>query len=461
MQARMAEAMSPHRNRPTWRAAGLTAAGWLAAVAGGQAAEAVADPTILATHIVPAETLPGGAGVVIGGLSDLFVTTADAEGIVAWTLTDRGPNGSVPGPPKRRTLVAADFAPTAIKLRLPAVGTPTVEAVLPLAGVSGTPLSGRPNGVGRDEMILDAATGQELPPDPNGVDTEGIVVLADGSFWACEEYRPSLLKVSAEGRVLERHVPEGVALPGADTRVIADLPAAYGDRRDNRGFEGLALSADGRSLFVILQSPLDHPTKKAGKQTGNVRLLVVDASTGSPVAEHVYRLGDPADPHWAAAGAPPEDGKLCCLAALADGTLAVLEQDETGLLRLYRADPRAATDTLPRTRRGDGPALETIADLAAAEIAPLVKTLLVDLGPLVPRLRADVFDEETAGRGGPALKIEGLAVLDAGRVLLVNDNDFAVPEGTGPQAAKTCLWVVGLPVPLPAGPAHTGLTPGL
>jgi hypothetical protein len=185
---------------------------------------------------------------------------------------------------------------------------------------------------------------------------------------------------------------------------------------------------------------------------------VADVATGSPVAEHVYRLGDPTDPRWATAGAPPADGKLCCLAALADGSLAVLEQDETGLLRLYRADPRAATDTLPRTRRGDAPAVETIADLAAAGVTPLAKTLLADLEPLVPRLRQDVFGTEDAGRGGPPLKVEGLAVLDAGRVLLVNDNDFAVPEGTGTQAARNCLWVVGLPAPLPAGPAHTGLT---
>jgi len=456
MQARMAELVV--RSEPAWRAAALAACCWLGMAANGRGAEAVAELAILATHILPAQQLPGGSGVALGGLSDLFVTAADSEGIVAWTLTDRGPNGISPGPPKRRTLLAADFAPTAIRLRLPTEGSPSVEAVLPLAGVSGKPFSGRPNGVGGDEPILDAATGEAVAADPNGVDTEGIAVLPDGSFWVCEEYRPSLMRVSAEGRVVERHVPEGVALPGADTRVIADLPAVYGKRRDNRGFEGLALSPDKTRLFVILQSPLDNPEKKAGRQTGNVRLLVVDAATGGPVAEHVYRLGDPADPRWATVGAPPADGKLCCLATLADGTLAVLEQDKTGLLRLYRADPQAATDTLLRTRRGDAPALETIADLAAADIAPLAKTLLVDLAPLVPRLREDVFGDEDDASAGPTLKIEGLAVLDAGRLLLVNDNDFAVPEGTGTQAAKNCLWVVRLPGSLPAGPAHTGLT---
>jgi hypothetical protein len=455
MQARLAAARQ--RRREPWRAARLVACAVVVASA-GQPAAAVTEPAIVATHVVPEQPLPGAAGVALGGLSDLYVTSAGAEGIVAWTLTDRGPNGISPGSPKRRTLLVADFAPALIRLRVPAAGIPTVEAMLPLAGASGHPFSGRPNGVGRDEPILDAATGEEVAADPDGVDTEGLVVLPDQTFWACEEYRPSLLRVSPEGRVVERHVPEGIDLAGADTRVIADLPAAYGKRRDNRGFEGLALSPDKKRLFAILQSPLDHPAKKAGKQTGNVRLLVADAATGTPVAEHLYRLGDPADPRWATAGAPPADGKLCCLAALADGTLAVLEQDDTGLLRLYHADPRSATDTLPGTRRGDGAVLETIVDLTAAKLTPVAKTLLADLGPLVPRLRQDVFGAEGSGHGGPKLKIEGLAVLDANRVLLVNDNDFAVPEGTGTEPAKTCLWVVGLPAPLPAGPAHTGLT---
>ena len=34
------------------------------------------------------------------------------------------------------------------------------------------------------------------------------------------------------------------------------LPAEYSDRRDNRGFEGIALSEDGRTLYAIMQNPL-------------------------------------------------------------------------------------------------------------------------------------------------------------------------------------------------------------
>jgi hypothetical protein len=426
------------------------------AVAGSVTAE---EPRVIAQHTVP--SIPLSAGVMMGGLSDLAVVRDKAGALVAWTLTDRGPNGMAgEGKNSRRTLLAPHFVPTLVRLRLPATGEVTVETVLPLTGAGGTLFSGRPNGAGRDEPILDAAGEAALAADPNGVDPEGLVVMPDGSFWVCEEYRPSLLRVSAEGRVLERHVPKGVTLPGADTNVVADIPAAYGDRRDNRGFEGLALSVDGKRLFVMLQSPLDHPERKAAKKTGNVRLLVASATTGAAVAEHVYRLGDPADPDYATTGVPPDDGKLCCLATLADGTLLVLEQDDTGLARLYQADLTSASDTLPRTlaaqeSAGSVEPLETIRDLAAAGISPLAKRLVADLGPLVPQLRRDAFGN--AGSGGEArLKLEGLAVLDDRRIMLVNDNDFGVPDPRSPPP-RSCLWVIELPTPLPA---HGSLTAG-
>ncbi len=423
-------------------------------------AELDRSPRVECCQVIPAVELPG--GVRLGGLSDLFVTPADEGSLVAWTLTDRGPNGTVGnGDAKRRTLLAPDFAPTIIKLRVATGGdaggefaAPVLEATLPLRGLSGRPASGRPNGIGRDEPILDAETGAALAADHAGIDPEGLVVMPAGSFWATEEYRPSLLRITASGKVIERHVPAGVTLPDADARVIADLPACYGDRRDNRGFEGLAISADARRLFLLLQSPLDHPAKGAGKQTGNVRLLVVDADTGSPIAEHVYRLGDPAEPGWATAGAPPEDGKLCGLAALADGSLLALEQADGGLARLYRVDPAVATDTLPATISGEGEALEAVADLAAAGIRPLPKTLVADLAPLLPQIRTDIGHPADA-----AVKLEGLAVLDERRVMLVNDNDFGVTADPGQPSPRSCLWIVTLPADLSAGETIQGRHP--
>ena len=122
-------------------------------------------------------------------------------------------------------------------------------------------------------------------------------------------------------------------------------------------------------------------------------------------------------------------------------------------MRLYRADPQGATDTLPRTRASRGEPLETIGDLAAAGLEPLRKSLVADLGPLVPRLREDVFGP--AAEAGSKLKLEGLAVLDDHRVLLVNDDDFGVHARSASVKPRSCLWVVRLPAPLPA---HESLT---
>jgi hypothetical protein len=435
------------------------------------------DWRIVRTLMLPEVELS--AGVVLGGLSDLALDPEQREPRQPvgdrprfWSLTDRGPNGTVKvGGRKLRTLVAPEFVPTLLLIECGEQAT--VKRVVPLAGRSGTPLSGKPNAIGRDEAVLAADGTTPIDADPNGIDPEGLVPMADGTFWVAEEYRPSLLHLGADGRLIARYVPEGHALAGADGEIRPVLPAAYGLRRDNRGFEGLALAADGSRLWAILQSPLDGADEESAKQakkTGNVRLLAFDPAAGRPVAEHVYRLGDPADPDYLSRGAPPKDGKLCAIAPVGADRLLVLEQDDTGLARLYLADLAAATDTLgwQLTGKGNDAAtdtlidtlIDTVRDLPAAGVAPVTKTLVADL----TAARRLMWSDATEGLGGtgsggdrkPAaesdsqaeglLKLEGLAVLDDRHIALVNDNDFSVHDPTRPQ--RTCIWIVELAEPL-------------
>jgi hypothetical protein len=409
-------------------------------VGGGEVAPL---PTIDCVAVVDGPSLPAGNGrVAFGGCSDLAVAEDTDDRLVLWTITDRGPNGMADvGGESRRTLLEPAFVPTIAALSLVRDGTTAVvdvTHVVPLAAADGRPISGRPNGVGRDEPMLERDGQTPLAASPDGVDTEGLVPCGDG-FWACEEYRPSLLRLSRDGRVVERHVPAGATLAGAGGPVIDDLPAAYGSRRDNRGFEALAISADGSRLSALLQSPLDHPGKAAARDSGNVRLLVADAATGSPVAEHIYRLGDPTAKAYAARGAPPDDGKLCAMATLADGGLLVLEQGDGGLARLYRVSLAEATNVLGR----DGEPVEGIRDLPGAGIVPANKRLVADLGPLRGRMLRDVYGDRAEPEA--SLKLEGLAVLRDGRVALINDNDFSVHKPAGEPAAHTCLWILSLP----------------
>jgi hypothetical protein len=430
---------------------------------------------ILQTFRVPEAELS--AGVTLGGLSDLALAPDSPGGkrLRLWSLTDRGPNGTVKtGSQKLRTLLAPEFVPALVLIECGEKAT--VERILPLAGRSGKPLSGKPNAIGRDEPVLTADGATPIEADPNGIDSEALVPMADGTFWVAEEYRPSLLHLDADGRLIARYVPEGHALAGADGEIKAVLPAAYGLRRDNRGFEGLALAADGSRLWAILQSPLDGADEEAAKRakkTGNVRLLAFDPAAGRPVAEHVYRLGDPADPDYLSRGAPPKDGKLCAIAPAGADRLLVLEQDDTGLARLYLADPAAATDTLgwrptgkgegagSGKESGPGSLIDTVRDLGAAGVAPVKKTLVADL----TAARRQMWAEAMAGMDGKSfggkrqqaaasdseaeglLKLEGLAVLDDRRIALVNDNDFSVHDPARPQ--RTCIWIVELAEPLP------------
>jgi len=301
--------------------------------------------------------------VRLGGLSDLTAARGYGPGRW-WAVTDRGPNGVVERDgEKLRTLLAPEFAPALVLLHVEAEGDAhradgggiapiAVERVVPLAGPEGKPLAGLPTGGPGHLPVLTADGSTELPPDPDGVDTEGVVQLADGMLWIAEEYGPSLLKVGPDGRAIERHVPAGTGNTAALVPQRETLPAAYALRHDNRGFEALAATPDGTRLWVLLQSPLDNSTRKAAKKTGNVRLLGFDPIAGTPAAEHVYRLGDPTDPRYFTKGAPPDDGKLCAMAALGDDGLLVLEQDDTGLARLYAVSLTGATDTLARPDAG-------------------------------------------------------------------------------------------------------------
>lgn len=84
-------------------------------------------------------------------------------------------------------------------------------------------------------------------------DLESVRRAADGSFWFGEEFGPFLLHTDAAGKVLEAPVPTpGTQSPQNPYLTDPDgwnLPAS-------RGFEGMALSADGRRLYPVNEGAL-------------------------------------------------------------------------------------------------------------------------------------------------------------------------------------------------------------
>ncbi|KAI8628800.1 esterase-like activity of phytase-domain-containing protein [Xylariaceae sp. FL1651] len=103
------------------------------------------------------------------------------------------------------------------------------------------------------------------------VDSEGLYVNGDGTFWVSDEYGPYIYLFSAEGKMLTAIRPPEAIVPkrnGTDS-FSADSPPRYinngsGDdvtpanpdtgRDNNHGFEGLTVSGDGKFLYVLLQA---------------------------------------------------------------------------------------------------------------------------------------------------------------------------------------------------------------
>lgn len=361
-------------------------------------------------------TVDDDRGVDLGGIgSDIFPAGRKGE---FWTVTDRGPNGQIKvDGAKRRTFPVPGFDPAIVKIRVQGDTVRVLDA-LPITTASGRPVTGLPDQRGRDEAPYSYDARTPLPYNPNGLDTEGIVRAADGSFWLVDEYGPSLVHVSARGTVLTRYVPKGLNLTGTDYPVVEALPAVLLHRKINRGFEGLA-QLPGGDLVMALQSPLSLPDTAAGEASRTTRLLRFSPKEKAVTAEYAYRF----DPVGVVD--PGEDDtselKISSVVAVGGDRLLVEERtDRAARLQLVRLERSA--DLLGGRWDDDttSPSLEQLDDPESAGVPVLRKRLVVDL-------------RTVAGVPG---KIEGVARVDHDTLALINDNDFGMTDGAGAFDAR-------------------------
>ncbi|MEU7564282.1 esterase-like activity of phytase family protein [Streptomyces eurythermus] len=364
--------------------------------------------------------LPGSVaddhGVRLGGIgSDIYPAGRKGE---YWTVTDRGPNGQIKvDGKKRRTFPVPGFDPAIVRIRVSGNTVEVIDAI-PLTTSSGKAVTGLPDQRGRDEAPYTYDARTPLSHNPNGLDTEGVVRAGDGSFWLVDEYGPSLVHVSARGRVLARYVPEGLALTGTDYPVVEALPSVLLHRKTNRGFEGLA-QLPGGDLVMALQSPLSLPDADAGDASRTTRLLRFSPREKAVTAEYAYRF----DPVGVVD--PGEDDtselKISSVVAVGRDRLLVEERtDRSARLQLVRLGRGSDILGGPWDDDATSPSLEELDDPASAGVPVLSKRLVVDLGTL-------------AGVPG---KIEGIARVDDDTLALVNDNDFGMTDGEGAFDAR-------------------------
>lgn len=386
--------------------------------------------------------------IVSGFGSGLATRAGDPPGTV-WAVGDRGPNLKVKTARGRfgvggleaaaeldgaKIMPRPDLGPVIARLRV-SDGRVETAATFRLTGADGRPVSGLPmpdSGHGRCEPAFDL-DGKPIEPDPSGLDTEGIAALPDGGFWVGDEFGPSLVRLDGQGRVLKRVLPEGSAAKGAAYPVEDSLPAIAAKRRLNRGFEALALSADGRALFLVFQSPLSHPDVAAHEAARHVRLWRLDAETAEVMGQWLYPLDPPESFRRDAAKGKVERGdiKVSELLCLGGGALLVLERaSET--TKLYRVAPRRE-DALPPEHL-DAATRPTVEELSGRELSgrgalelPVLEKTLIFTTDDAPEVAAD---------------LEGMALLSPHELLLVNDNDFGV------EGAATSFWRVRFEAPV-------------
>ncbi len=315
---------------------------------------------------------------------------------------------------KGKIFPVTNYAPSIFKLHKQGKKWSLID-VIQIKDASGKPVTGLPNPYTSmaTEMAYDIK-GQTLKLDANGLDTEAMLRLSDGSFWVSEEYAPSLVHIAAGGEVIERLVPVGIEdeLQAANYPVVGALPDILSKRKLNRGIESIAVSPDEKYLYFMMQSPLANPNKAAYKKSRNVRLFKMDLQNKEVIAEYVYVMDKP-ETFLADNTSKQSKVKVSEMDAYGTDKLIILER-VSKTTKLFRVELDDASNIL-NTQWDNvvtSPSLEQVAELSSIEITPLEKELALDSAVDLP--------------GQLPSKVEGIAILNKHTLFLINDNDFGI-----------------------------------
>lgn len=202
------------------------------------------------------------------------------------------------------------------------------------------------------ETVVFQSAGQGLnglAPKPKNqlglaFDPEGVVINPrTGTFLVSDEYGPSVREFSRSGELIRTfNTPANLVPRNAATGVAnyADDTGNTAGKRTNRGFEGLAISPDGKYAYAMLQSAmLDE-----GGGNGSVnRIVKFDTATGEAVAQYAYQMKRSG-----------QGQGISALVAINDHEFYVLERNNRGVgvgaefatadKEVYRIDLTGATD---------------------------------------------------------------------------------------------------------------------
>lgn len=174
------------------------------------------------------------------------------------------------------------------------------------------------------------------------IDSEGLALGRGGTFWVSDEYGPYIYQFSPWGRMLQALMPPSAYIPQRNGSISfsADSPPVYDPHRtvtpkdpttgrdNNHGLEGLTITADGLTLYALMQSALNQEGGPSNPYRRQARLLEYDISNFLPVykAEFVVTLPLFTDP-TAKASKATKVAAQSEIHSLGDGQFLILARD--------------------------------------------------------------------------------------------------------------------------------------
>ncbi len=318
----------------------------------GAAAVVLHGQSFVNQGLVGAGSVPAASvdflGDTLGSFSSLQVDRRSWKRIgdryegVLWTLPDRGRNDPEAGLfydyRARLHRFRITFTPRDGKLAMVADGG------MELRDFRGRPFTGADPGQGtlvEKDVLLPAPAGG-TGAGKVALDAESLQFTRGGGFYIGDEYAANVYYFDRRGRLQGVIRPPTAIVPRRGGQpAFGSLTAPETGRRNNQGVEGLSLSPDGRTLFVVLQSALVQDSAQ-GNASGrvNTRVLVYDVGHGpvpaAPVAHHIVQL--PAFDQDGTGGAPDRTAAQSEVRAINGHQFLMLARDGAG---------RGATDGKP------------------------------------------------------------------------------------------------------------------
>ena len=360
-----------------------------------------------------------------GGFSALYPILG-TNGKEFWTISDRGvnidaANANLVGcrPTYDKIYSFPNYVPKIHRIRIVGSSIKVLQTIT-MKRPDGSGASGIINPTGFGSTALEVASTDTVldcnnfnlkttAKDVWGIDSEGLVVDAEGNFWIAEEGGPTIWKLNKNGVVVKRYTPYA-NLVGAEPQDEA-IDTVFKYRKNNRGFEGLSITPNGK-IYAIIQSPVLYPSKAIGEGSRIHRILEIN-----PLTDETRMFAYLNDGVIGTSGANQirlRDWKIGDMAAINNDEFLVIEQALRGTTDrkfIYKINISNATNV--NSGLYSGVTLEALVDqtgLTNNSITPVQKTLFMDL-------LANNWPSNLE-------KAEGLAIINDSTFALVNDNDF-------------------------------------